>query len=45
MNYNHNAKIEQVTEDTIVIGVDIGSESHTFLPADNMIFNRTEMEG
>ena len=26
MNYNQNVKIEQVTEETAVIGVDIGSE-------------------
>lgn len=28
MNYTQNAKIEQVTESTLVVGVDIGSETH-----------------
>ena len=28
MNYTQNAKIEQVTETTLVIGVDIGSQTH-----------------
>lgn len=28
MNYNQNAKIEQVTDETAIIGVDIGSEYH-----------------
>ena len=28
MNYNQNEKIEQVKEETLVIGVDIGSEDH-----------------
>ena len=28
MDYTQNAKIAQVTEKTLIIGVDIGSESH-----------------
>ena len=28
MNYKQNAKIEQVKESTLVVGVDIGSETH-----------------
>ena len=28
MNYTQNAKIEQVTENTLVVGVDVGSEWH-----------------
>ena len=28
MHYTQNQKLEQVTEKTLVIGVDIGSESH-----------------
>ena len=42
MNYTQNEKIEQVTESTLVLGVDIGSSEHlgttgslspTFVPA------------
>ena len=28
MNYTQNEKIEQVTNETLVIGVDIGSQTH-----------------
>ena len=28
MNYTQNEKIEQVTDSTIVVGVDIGSQIH-----------------
>ena len=28
MNYTQNEKIEQVTESTLVLGVDIGSSEH-----------------
>ena len=28
MNYTQNEKIEQVTDNTLVIGVDIGSQTH-----------------
>lgn len=28
MNYTQNQKIEQVTESTLVLGVDIGSSEH-----------------
>ncbi len=28
MDYTHNAKIAKVTEKTLVIGVDVGSETH-----------------
>ena len=28
MDYKQNAKIEQVNENTLVVGVDIGSETH-----------------
>ena len=28
MDYTQNAKIAQVTEKTLIIGVDIGSENH-----------------
>ncbi|SHK56828.1 hypothetical protein SAMN02745243_03239 [Hespellia stercorisuis DSM 15480] len=28
MNYTQNAKIEQVKETTLVVGIDIGSETH-----------------
>ena len=28
MNYTQNEKIEQVTDTTLVVGVDIGSQTH-----------------
>ena len=34
MNYNQNAKIEQVTEETAIIGINIGSEHHYARPFD-----------
>lgn len=35
MNYTQNAKIEQVTETTLVIGIDIGSQTHYARAFDN----------
>lgn len=35
MNYTQNAKIEQVTDETMVIGVDIGSQVHYARAFDN----------
>lgn len=35
MNYTQNEKIEQVTDSTIVVGVDIGSQIHYARAFDN----------
>ena len=35
MNYTHNEKIEQVTDTTLVVGVDIGSQTHYARTFDN----------
>ena len=35
MNYTQNEKIEQVTDSTIVVGVDIGSQRHYARAFDN----------
>ena len=35
MNYTQNEKIEQVTDSTIVVGVDIGSRIHYARAFDN----------
>ena len=35
MNYKQNEKIEQVTDVTLVVGVDIGSETHFARAFDN----------
>lgn len=35
MNYTQNEKIEQVTDTTMVVGVDIGSQTHYARAFDN----------
>ena len=35
MNYKQNEKIEQVTDVTLIVGVDIGSETHFARAFDN----------
>lgn len=35
MNYTQNEKIEQVTDTTMVVGVDIGSQTHCARAFDN----------
>lgn len=35
MNYTQNEKIEQVTNETLIIGVDIGSQTHYARAFDN----------
>ena len=35
MNYTQNDKIEQVTDTTLVVGVDIGSQTHYARAFDN----------
>ena len=35
MNYTQNEKIEQVTDETLVVGVDIGSQTHYARAFDN----------
>lgn len=35
MNYTQNKKIEQVTDTTMVVGVDIGSQTHYARAFDN----------
>lgn len=35
MNYTQNEKIEQVTDATLVVGVDIGSQTHFARAFDN----------
>ena len=35
MNYTQNEKIEQVTDTTMVVGVDIGSQTHQARALDN----------
>ena len=35
MNYTQNEKIEQVTDITLVVGVDIGSQTHYARAFDN----------
>ena len=35
MNYTHNEKIEQISDTTLVIGIDIGSQTHYARAFDN----------
>ena len=35
MNYTQNEKIEQVTDTTMVVGIDIGSQTHYARAFDN----------
>ena len=35
MNYTQNEKIEQVTDTTMVVGIDIGSQTHYARAVDN----------
>lgn len=42
MNYTQNEKIEQVTDTTLVVGVDIGSQTHYARAFDNRGRERTK---